>query len=255
MEQPLNTSSSKAQPEIGSRIAVFDAIRGLSVLSMVGFHLCYDLVELRGISIPWFKPPFEDLWRASISWVFLALAGLMCSFSRNNMRRACKYGVVAFLIWAATTIAAIDIPISFGIIFCMAASTLIYGLLQKANFEPQGILAACVFLCLFLATLKISSGYLEILGSRIEVPASFYSTEFFSWLGFPGPRFESGDYYPVLPYCFMYLAGASIGPWARSSLPKALARISCRPLEFVGRHALEIYILHQPVLLAAVSML
>lgn len=255
MPQDLEHAANDSQPRIASRTPLFDVVRGLCVLSMVGFHFCYDLVELRGIQIPWFRPPFEDIWRASISWVFLALAGVMCSYSRNNLRRAGKYGAVAFLIWVATTVAAVDIPISFGIIYCMAASTLLYALLQRVDRAPQRIFATCVLLVLFLATLKISSGRIEILSVSLEMPRSLYSTEHLSWLGFPGPKFESGDYYPLLPYCFMYLAGASIGPRIRASLPGPLGKICCRPLEFIGRHALEIYILHQPILLGIAYIL
>ena len=72
-----------------------------------------------------------------------------------------------------------------------------------------------------------------------------------SWLGFPGPTFASGDYYPPLPYTLLYLAGVCIGRLvALRGEPTWLERLSCRPLEWVGRHALPVYVLHQPVLLA-----
>lgn len=102
------------------RVRFFDSLRGLSVLSMVGFHLCYDLRYLAGLSLPWFQGTFQDIWRATISWAFLFLAGVMSSYSRNNYRRAAKYGLFALAIFAVTAIAAVDDAISFGIIFCMA---------------------------------------------------------------------------------------------------------------------------------------
>lgn len=98
------------------RVRFFDSLRGLSVLSMVGFHLCYDLRYLAELSLPWFQGTFQDIWRATISWVFLFLAGVMSSYSRNNYRRAAKYGLFALAIFAVTTIAAVDDAISFGII-------------------------------------------------------------------------------------------------------------------------------------------
>ncbi|WP_444328780.1 heparan-alpha-glucosaminide N-acetyltransferase domain-containing protein, partial [Paratractidigestivibacter sp.] len=71
-----------------------------------------------------------------------------------------------------------------------------------------------------------------------------------SWLGFPGPRFSSGDYYPLLPYTLMYLAGAAVGPVIKArGLPGPLMRFRCKSLEFIGRHALLVYVLHQPLLL------
>lgn len=68
------------------RITVFDTIRGFTMLSMAGFHTCYDLAYLYGWKMPWFTQTiFQDIWRASISWVFLFIAGWMCTLSRNNI--------------------------------------------------------------------------------------------------------------------------------------------------------------------------
>lgn len=249
----INPSNKANEAERTERVCLFDSLRGFSVISMVGFHFCYDLVELQGFNLPWFRSPFEGIWRASISWLFLALAGVMCSFSRNNFKRAVKYGLVAMTIWIATSLAAVDIPISFGIIYCMAASTLVYAVLQKAELAPKGRIAAVVFFLLFLVALPISSGHLQLFDAQIKLPQALYSTDFFSWLGFPGPHFSSGDYYPPLPYCLMYLAGASAGPWLKAALPVKVKTLGIKPLELIGRHALEVYILHQPVLLLVSS--
>lgn len=238
------------------RLGFFDAARGLCVVSMVLFHFCYDLAELRGLRLAWFRPPFEDIWRASISWSFLFIAGIMCAYSRNNFRRAAKYGLVAFGIWVATFLAKVDTPISFGIIYCMSASTLLYALLDASGHAPRGIPCAVVLIACFLVMLGISGGTVGVLDLRISVPRELYSTEWLSWLGFPGPHFESGDYYPPLPYSLMFLVGSVAGRRIKeASIPEALGRLSCAPLEFVGRHALEVYILHQPVLLLLAGLL
>ena len=50
---------------MAKRVRFFDSLRGLSVLSMVGFHLCYDLRYLAGLSLPWFQGTFQDIWRAT----------------------------------------------------------------------------------------------------------------------------------------------------------------------------------------------
>lgn len=121
------------------RVRFFDSLRGLSVLSMVGFHLCYDLRYLAGLSLPWFQGTFQDIWRATISWVFLFLAGVMSSYSRNNYRRAAKYALFALAIFAVTTIAAVDDAISFGIIFCMAACTLVTAVLEPFGSAPAAL--------------------------------------------------------------------------------------------------------------------
>lgn len=235
---------------ISGRVHVFDIARGLCVLSMVAFHYCYDLTELAGVDLAWFKPPFEDVWRATISWSFLFIAGIMCSFSRDNLRRGARYAAVAIGVWLATTAIAVDVPISFGIIFCMAASTLLYACLQKIGAQPRGVFAAALLAVAFLMLLEMPSGSIGFGNMAARLPRSLYATEWFSWLGFPGPAFASGDYYPLLPYCLMYLAGASLGPHIRRKIAESpFNKLQCALLEAVGRHALAVYIIHQPILL------
>lgn len=36
------------------RITIFDTVRGFTMLSMAGFHACYDLAYLYGWDMPWF---------------------------------------------------------------------------------------------------------------------------------------------------------------------------------------------------------
>ena len=68
-----------AQNTSGTRVHVYDVVRGFSVISMVLFHLCYDLKFILGMDLGWFAPPFQDIWRASIAWVFVFVAGGMCA--------------------------------------------------------------------------------------------------------------------------------------------------------------------------------
>lgn len=66
------------------RITIFDTVRGLTMISMAGFHACYDLAYLYDWDMPWFtQTVFQDIWRASISWVFLFIAGWMCTFAQQ----------------------------------------------------------------------------------------------------------------------------------------------------------------------------
>ena len=239
----------------GGRIRILDALRGFSVVSMVLFHLCYDLYFLAGVDLAWFVPPFRDVWRSSISWTFLFVAGISCSLSRNNLKRSGRYLLLALAIYVATTIAAVDTPISFGIIFCMGASTLLYALLEKAGIAPRGEIATIVLFVAFLFCQGLPHGHVGLGPLVIELPRAPYDSGFLSWLGFLGPHFASGDYYPLLPYTLCYLAGAS---FAKSETGKqvleSLRNVGCAPLEAVGRHPLAIYVAHQPLLLALVSL-
>lgn len=235
----------------GGRIGVFDLVRGLSVVSMVLFHLCYDLRFIVGADLSWFAPPLQDVWRCSISWTFLFVAGCMCPLSRNNLRRAGQYGAVALAIWVVTSLAAVDIPISFGIIYCMAVCTLVAWVLERLGLRPRGRAAAVVLLLAFLALQGLADGHVGIGPLTVTLPESLYATPWLSWLGLPGPGFASGDYYPLLPYLMIYLCGASLGTlWSSCGYPEWARRARVAPLNFVGRHALAVYVAHQPLILA-----
>lgn len=236
--------------EPAGRIGIFDIARGAAVISMLLYHLCYDLAFIGGVSLPWFASPLLDVWRSTISWTFLFVAGCMCPLSRSNLRRALQYGAVALLIWVVTSIASVDTAISFGIIYCMAACTLVAWALGRIGTLPSGPVAAAVLFVVFIALLNVRDGMVGVGPLSIEVPEALYETPWLSWLGFPGPGFSSGDYYPLLPYLFIYLAGAAMGSWWSSRGYPAWARAArCPALTWFGRHALIVYVAHQPVLL------
>ena len=223
---------------------------------MVLFHLCYDLRFVYGYDLDWFAPPFQDIWRASISWTFLFVAGCMCSFSRNNIRRGLRYFAAALAVWVATSLVAVDTPISFGIIFCMGASTLLEGLLERAGVRISGWKVASVLFALFLVLRGVPHGYVGMAGLRLALPRSLYSSPLFSFLGLPGPGFASGDYYPIVPFTLMYLTGVAIGRrWHDTDYPAVLKSLSCPPLAWVGRHALPIYLIHQPLMIGMLELI
>ena len=203
------------------RITIFDTVRGFTMLSMAGFHACYDLAYLYGWDMPWFtETVFQDIWRASISWVFLFIAGWMCTLSRNNVKRALKYAAAALIVWIATTLASVDDSVNFGIIYCMAA-------------------------CLILFALTWG------------IPKAVYPLPYLAWLGFPSPCFVSGDYYPLFPFVFMYLTGFFAAQAAQASSLEAPAWAYANPipaLAVLGRHALPFYLLHQPVILGVLEL-
>ena len=273
MVSSLHTGSSQ-------RVRGYDVLRGIPVVSMVAFHACYDIVYLWDVRLGWFRSPLQDVWRASISWCFLLIAGIMCSYSRNNLKRALKYLFVAAIIWIATTLIAVDTPISYGIIYCMGFSSLLAWALNEllrkirdaCDIEPDGLvshqsneskliklaIAAITLFLAFLLTLEVPQGRLGLGsfgGPYITLPTSLYTTEALNWLGFPGPFFASGDYYPPIPYSLLFLVGSTLGLITKlHGVPSILNKIKCTPLEWIGRHALEIYVVHQPIVLALLTL-
>lgn len=211
------------------RITIFDTVRGFTMISMAGFHACYDLAYLYGWDMPWFtQTVFQDIWRASISWVFLFIAGWMCTLSRNNIKRAAKYALAALVVWLATTLVSVDDSVNFGIIYCMAACT---GIVALTNPVLKKISARWgVSLCLVLFALTWS------------IPKTTYPVPYLAWLGFPSPGFVSGDYYPIIPFIFMYLAGYFAAHIAQGSIRPSLAGPAPTPY----RRSPALDVMHSP---------
>lgn len=248
-DNPSSQTAASSPSGIDSgRIEAFDTLRGIAVASMVAFHACYDLGYIYGADIPWFTSgPLQEIWRISISWVFLALAGWMTSLSKSNIRRAVIYGLTAFVIWIATAIASVDTPISFGIMYCMAASTLLWWALERLQgtlLNRYALISCGVFVALFLVA--------------YNVPRIRYPIEGLAWLGFPGPTFSSSDYYPLIPYSFLYCASASLSRrWHRGdrAYPRWMYRDYAPILTWIGRHALFAYLTHQVLILLILNLI
>lgn len=54
------------------RITIFDTVRGFTMISMAGFHACYDLAYLYDLDMPWFtQTVFQDIWRQHQLGIFV----------------------------------------------------------------------------------------------------------------------------------------------------------------------------------------
>ena len=236
--------------ESKGRVTFFDTIRGLSVVSMILFHFTYDLFFISHIKLTWFTPLLMQVWIPSISYPFIFIAGCMCAFSKNSFKRAGIYSLVALAIFTATTFAKVDTPITFGIFFCMASCTLVEALISRFIVMPKGYAAAILFLLIFVICIPISAGYIGVGNMIFSLPKELYQTPYLAWAGFPSPTFSSGDYYPLLPYLFLYLSGAAFNrQFKEEGYPDWMKTFSLPLVTEMGKHSLLIYILHQPILL------
>lgn len=230
---------------IRKRIHFIDDIRGITIISMVAFHVSYDLAYLYGLPMAWFTiGPLQDIWRCSISWTFLFIAGWSTSFSKSNLKRGCLYTAMALLVWLATTVASVDTPVNYGILFCMGASTLLYSCIEKLGLRNPLLITV-------MALVAFALSY--------SVPRMRYPVEHLAWLGFPSPAFMSGDYYPLIPYFFMYMVGAGCARLferkTRGAYPQWMTKTRSKALEYIGTKSLIIYLLHQPLALFVLSLI
>ena len=103
--------------------------------------------------------------------------------------------------------------------------------------------------CLTALTYHIWEGFLGFFSlPLIPLPEFLYQTDWLCWLGTYSDSFFSVDYFPIFPWLFVYFGGVFFGRLAlRGRFPEWTYQSHVRFFSFLGRHALLLYIVHQPV--------
>lgn len=235
-----------------ARIDLLDAVRGVAILAMVFYHALFDLTAIFGVRIPLFawltplEPPFAG--------AFILLAGLSCRFSHNNLRRALRVLAIAAAVTIGTVLFLPDETIWFGILHFMGVAILLYIPCRPLLDRTPAAVSLPVLGALFVLTYTLpSSGLFGIPGLfGVVLPTDWFSTPYLFWLGLPSPSFASADYFPLLPWLFLFLIGAVLGtPVKERRLPEWFYNARVPVLAGAGRNTLLIYALHQPILYGA----
>lgn len=216
------------------RFPILDAWRSLAIALMIVYHFLYDLYIFGVLSASQlFSTPLNILERV-ICCSFILLAGACARFSRSNMR----HGIVVLVCGVAVELGALvgGQVIRFGILQFLGISMVLYHFageyLQKIS--GSTLSAACVGLFVFTRwwteVKPVSAGWLYP-------------------LGFTAPGFYSADYFPLLPWFFLFLIGTILGGWCLRHKDSRLLNMPLPgALTWPGRHSLLLYVLHQPVL-------
>ena len=231
------------------RIASLDALRGLTLVSMIAYHACWDLVYLFHADWDWYRGTGAYIWQQSICWTFILLSGFCFSLGRRPLRR----GLTVFGCgWVVTLVTVLFMPeeqIWFGVLTLIGSCMLLMVPLEKLlRHVPVGVgLAASA--ALFTLLRNVNQGTLGFEDWTLgTVPEGLYRNLLTAYIGFPPPDFFSTDYFSLLPWLFLFLAGHFLrrllaGPMERLD-PDALR---CPPLCALGRQSLPVYMLHQPI--------
>lgn len=234
------------------RYALLDELRGFLVLCMVVYHWLLSLYDIFGWGIAGELFDFFTHVEAFFAGLFVLLSGLMCGFSRSNLRRGIICFSIALAVTAVTVIAAPwigRIEIYFGILHLLGFSMIFCGafdfLLKKVNRWVGVILNAILFFVLY----GLPSHQTDLIGVRQLVPESLNEIPWLFPLGITTNSFSSADYFPLIPWMFLFLCGYYLYRFKIVQrhegffAPKRIV-----PLAFLGRHALIIYIIHQPLI-------
>ena len=236
---------------------LLDTVRGVCILSMVAYHGMYDLVDIFGLPSAWYTGLPGYIWQQSICWTFILLSGLCWQLSRRHVKRGLLLVGCGAAISLITWLAMPSQRILYGVLNLLGLSALLLIPLDKVFRKIPAWAGLGGALLLFALTKNVSRGSLGFEGLVLcRLPRWLYATDLLAVVGFPSPSFWSTDYFPLLPWFFLFCAGYFL--WSlldKSPRAKELLRPGLRPLSFLGRHSLVIYLIHQPALMAVFTVL
>ena len=206
------------------RYALLDELRGLDLISMMLFHVCWDLVFLFDVNMRWYAGTPGRLWQQTICWVFILLSGFCAPFGRHMLRR----GTVVFGAGAVVTLATLvfmpEGRVIFGVLTFLGTAMLLTGVLEPLLKKVMPAVGLAVSAVLFAVCYPVSLG----------------------WVGLGGWKL-------MLPWLFLFWAGYYLHKAVGRRRMEPLRRPVCPVLGWMGRHSLLLYLLHQPVIYGVLS--
>lgn len=230
-----------------------DLLRTFAIAAMALYHLVYDLAAFYGWNV---DPEHGGWWllaRATAT-LFLLLVGISFSVSwhrhlsrhgqawspatdlQRGWKKYLRRGAVVFgcglLVSAATYVADPQTYVRFGILHLIGISMLLLPLFAPLR-EGNALLG------------------IAVIASGLAIPGTAVHTSLLLPFGWMPADFTTVDYFPLLPWFGVPLIGVAIGHflYVRPGPPR-LPRLRVPSwVTWPGRHALLLYLVHQPVLL------
>jgi uncharacterized membrane protein len=207
----------------------------------------YDLVYLFHWDVSWYGKLPGYLWQQSICCTFIFLSGMCWSLSRCAWKRAAITTFCGVMVTVTTILFVPQERIVFGILTFIGAAMFLMIPLSKLLVRIPPKIGIILSLAAFLLFRDVNTGMLW----NFRLPVFLYQSGLMTFLGFPQSGFYSSDYFSILPWIFLYMAGYHFWQLIAGSsrlerkLPSGLSW-----LNWLGRHTLFIYMLHQPILMA-----
>ena len=233
-----------------SRYHLLDSLRGFSLVNMILYHIIWDIVYIFGCNLSWFGGRLTYIWQQAICFSFILISGFCFAFSKKKLLNGVRVLACSFFISLVTIFIMPDNTILFGVLSLIGSSMIIMIPLEKILKKLNPYIGMTVFVLLFILTKNIATGYIGILDIKLlELPEFLYKNLFTAYLGFPSKEFISYDYFPIIPWLFLYISGYFIYLISkRRGYLKFLYKPRIKVLECLGKHSLLVYMLHQPAI-------
>ncbi len=242
--------------ELTNRFWEIDFLRGIAIIMMVSYHFTFDL-NFFGIDSINIYSGFLWIFPRIVASMFIFLVGLSLYLSytraemsgkfiheRNFFYKYLKRGVWIFslglLITLTTWIFVRDDFIIFGILHFIGLAIIIQYPFLRFNSKYK-------YLNLVLG--------LTFIGAGLYLSLFTFNFNEFLWLGFVPQNLQTLDYFPLLPWLGIMSLGIFMGGilyqnYNRNFKIPDFSQFSLvKMFNFLGKHSLLIYVIHQPILL------
>ena len=238
------------------RYNLLDGVRGVTLISMILYHAVWDLVYIFEQDWSWYRSGVGYVWQQSICWVFILLSGFCWSLGKRKWKRGLLIFAGGLVITLVTVLFMKENRVIFGVLTLIGSCTLIMIPLERLLKKCNSVIGFIGSLCLFMLFRNVNEGYLGFeIWNVVKIPELLYCNWLTTYLGFPNADFYSTDYFSILPWLFLFVAGYFLYRFfEEKSMLKFMEGRRVRPVEWLGRHSLEIYMVHQPVLFLGLSV-
>lgn len=141
----------------------------------------------------------------------------------------------------------------FGVLTLLGSSMLLTAALDPLLRRVPPAVGVALSALLFWGTYPTMNGFWNLPGRRLALPQALYASYTTAYLGFMPKSFFSTDYFPLLPWLFLFWTGYFLHHLVGRGRLAPLRRSVCPPLGWMGRHSLVLYLLHQPVILGVLT--
>lgn len=247
--------------DLRQRAFELDLVRGLAIIFMVLYHFMWDANYLFGWKVLRFMiEDSYDVFAKTLNLVaFVGVSGICCSFTRSYAKRALKIGICAVGLTIITYIATslgFDCLIIFNVLHLVTLGIIVLGLVNWIRIKTNASVNQTA------AVVGIIGLWIILIGQEIGALRGAVEGDFLIPFGILGDNILSmADYMPIFPWLGVFMVGAVIGMLCYSekrslwpNAPEKLRKVT-RPIEFLGRYSLVVYIVHQPVLLLMLVLL
>lgn len=234
------------------RLDSIDAVRGVAIVWMTVFHFSFDLNHFGWLHQNFLADPFWTWQRTAIVSLFLFCAGL-------GQAVAVAQGQSWIRFWKRwVQVAGCALLVTAGSIWMFPKSFIYFGVLHG--------------IAVMLVIVRLSAGWgrwlwlagalaLALKPLAFAAHARWPELEFlnlrgWNWLGLITRKPITEDYVPLIPWLGVMWWGLAAGQWLLARRPAWIERPiapPAAPLSWLGRWSLSWYMVHQPVLIGALT--